>query len=96
MYCPASNRSKNMTKSNAAAALALVLAMGPAHADEGLAARAVSALGTAIASQGNAALLQIRAELREKLLDSLRPQLPAPAPSAPAEPPAAAPADDRR
>jgi hypothetical protein len=87
-----------MTKLSVPAALALTLAVGPAHADDGMAARAVSALGAAIASQGNAALLQIRAELRERLLESLRPQLPAPAPETPtpAAAPAATPADPRR
>ena len=68
-------------------ALVLALAMTPAHADDNLATRAMEALGIAIASQGNAALLQIQAELKEKLLESLRPELPSPA-TAPEQAPA--------
>lgn len=42
-------------------------------------ALAVSMVGQFIAQQGNAALLQIRNELRRDLEDALRPLMPAPA-----------------
>lgn len=74
-----------------AAALVLSFAAfaGPAAAEESLSSRAASAVGAVIASQGNAALVQIRQELKETLLEQLRPWLPQPA----GEKPVAAPAD---
>ena len=61
----------------AAAALALCTFTGTASANDTLQSRAMSALGTAIASQGNAALLQIRQELKESATEVMRPFLPA-------------------
>ena len=71
-----------MTKSfQIAAALALSLAAtSPANADEGLALRLAMSAGSAIAAQGNAALAEIRRELKDTLADHLiKPFLPAPA-----------------
>lgn len=58
-----------MTTTNRYAALAATLALTlsasalPARADSSLTDRAVTALGAAIAAQGNAALIQIRREM---------------------------------
>jgi len=73
-----------------AAALVLGFAAfaGPAAAEESLSARAVSAVGAVIASQGNAALVQIRQDLKDTLIDQLRPYLPQPADEAPVTAPA--------
>jgi len=69
-----------MTKSTlAAVALALCSFTGTASANDILQSRAISALGDAIASQGNAALIQIRQEIRQTALDAVKPFLPAPA-----------------
>jgi hypothetical protein len=76
----------------AAAALILASFAGPASATDRqeLVASTMHAVGRAIASQGNAALKQIREELRRDLADSLKPLLPSPdhvarpAPAAPA------------
>ena len=66
----------------AALALCLAGAAAPAAAaDAGFETRAVSALGIAIASQGNAALLEIKRELKDTLVDQLKPFLPAPSPT---------------
>jgi hypothetical protein len=59
-------------------ALACAASAAPAAADDSLPQLAVSAVGAAIAAQGNAALVQIRAELRERLLETLAPYLPEP------------------
>ena len=68
-------------------ALALLGAAGPAAAGEPAVTRAsVSvAVGHWIAAQGNAALREIRDDLRKHLVENLKPQLPAPtaAPSTP-------------
>lgn len=72
-----------------AAALVLSFAAfaGPAAAaEESLSTRAVSAVGAMIANQGNAALVQIRQELEDTLLEQLRPYLPRPADEKPAAP----------
>lgn len=66
-----------------ALALGLALSTGPAMAaDAESAARTASrVLGQLIAEQGNAALVQIREELRQEFREALRPLLPAPATS---------------
>lgn len=75
-----------------AAALVAFTSMVPASAaTETLPERAANALGAVIASQGNAALLEIRRELKETLLQQFKPLLPKPsetAPTAPAKTPA--------
>ena len=69
-----------MNKTFAAAAIvALAAFAGPASAQDNLPARAISAVGYAIAAQGDAALVQIRQELKDTLLEQLRPYLPQPA-----------------
>ena len=75
----------------AALALWCAGAAAPAAAEASLQDRAVSALGVAIASQGNAALIQIREDLKRDLLKTLAPLLPRPE----AQPAAAAPAPKR-
>jgi hypothetical protein len=75
-----------------ATALVACTAMVPASAaTESLPERAVNALGAVIANQGNLALLEIRRELKETLLQQFKPLLPKPsetAPTAPAKTPA--------
>lgn len=68
-----------------AAALTALSFCASVNAEESLPERAVEALGTVIASQGNAALLEIRRELKDTLLQQLKPFLPPPA-AAPARP----------
>ena len=71
-----------------AAALALCAFTGPATAAERpteLMAATMAAVGHAIASQGNAALIQIRKDLKQSALESIKPYLPAPAPAATAK-----------
>ena len=61
------------------AATALVLsapASTQAVAADSLPTRAVSALGVAIAVQGDAALLQIRREIRESAIEAVKPFMP--------------------
>lgn len=65
-------------------ALCLAGASLPAAAQENLPARAINALGLAIKSQGDAALVTIREELKDTLLDHIKPYLPKP--EAPADP----------
>lgn len=65
-------------------AAALAGASAPAAAAESLGDRAAVAVGHWIASQGNQALRDIREEFRQRLLETLKPALPAPAPAAPA------------
>jgi hypothetical protein len=80
-------------------ALALAAGLSPAHAQDSMPARAINALGLAIAAQGDAALEQIRRELKDTLLEGVRPYLPRPETSPQAPPAAAAtppvPADQR-
>ena len=79
----------NRTATFAAAALALCAFAGPASAAERpneLMTATMQAVGRAIASQGNAALIQIRKELKQSALESIKPYLPAPAPAATAKP----------
>jgi len=76
----------------AAAALALCTFTGTAAANDNLPTRAASALGAAIASQGNAALVQIRQELKESALEAIKPFLPEPKKAQDPEQPAEAPA----
>lgn len=59
-------------------ALALLGATGPAAAAESTGTRAVAAVGHWIAAQGNAALRDIREDMRKRLSETLKPQLPAP------------------
>lgn len=54
-------------------------ASNPAAAAESLGDRAAVAVGHWIAAQGNQALRDIREEFRERLLETLKPVLPAPA-----------------
>jgi hypothetical protein len=74
-----------MTKTlKAAALLALSFAAcAPAQAEESVAARAASAVGTMIAAQGNAALMEIRRDVKDTLGQKLKPLLPQPAPAKP-------------
>jgi hypothetical protein len=59
-------------------ALCLAGASFPAAAQENLPARAINALGMVIAAQGDAALITIRQELKEVLVDHIKPYLPEP------------------
>ena len=61
----------------AAAALALSTVSGSAGADT-LPTRAASALGMVIATQGNAALIQIRREMKDSALKTIESFLPKP------------------
>lgn len=68
-----------MTKSTfAAAALVLCSFAGNAAAADALPSRAAATLGQVIATQGNAALLQIRRDLKESALKTIEPFLPQP------------------
>ena len=74
----------NRNRTLAAAALALCAFTGPASAVERpteLMTATMVAVGHAIASQGNAALIQIRKELKQSALESIKPYLPAPTPA---------------
>jgi hypothetical protein len=66
-----------MNRMSAIAATALVLCAftGSASAADPQTKRAVTALGMAIAAQGDAALVQIRRELRESALAAMKPFL---------------------
>ena len=72
-----------MTKSTQIfAALALSLAAtAPAHADDGLALRIAMSAGSAIAAQGNAALAAIRQDIKDTVIEQLKPFLPAATPA---------------
>jgi parvulin-like peptidyl-prolyl isomerase len=75
-------RSKPVTKNIKTQIVAALLALGcagpAAAADQGLPGRAINALGIAIASQGDAALVQIREELKDTLREHIKPYLPRP------------------
>ena len=77
-----------MNKSMQIAATLIALSLGTAttavNAEEGLAIRAAYAVGAMIAAQGNAALVEIRREVKETLIQQLKPYLPNPAPAVPA------------
>lgn len=75
-------------------ALGLGAVAAPAAAQESLPARAVALLGEAIAAQGNAALVQLRDELKRDLLKHIQPYLPEHPQSAPKTP--SAPASEPR
>jgi hypothetical protein len=78
----------NRTATLAAAALALCAVTGSTSAGERpneLVHATMRVVGHAIASQGNAALIQIRQELKQSALESIRQYL-LPAPAAPAAP----------
>jgi len=62
----------------AALILASFASTASANDRQELLASTMHAVGRAIASQGNAALKQIREELRRDLAESLKPLLPAP------------------
>jgi hypothetical protein len=62
---------------SALALATLAFAATPAQADDGIAVRVATGVGRVIASQGNAALITIREEIKAKLVDSLSPFLPA-------------------
>lgn len=76
-----------------AATLVLGLSTSAASASDAMPARAFSALGVAIAAQGDAALEQIRRELTESAREAMKPFLPdapaTPEPQPPAEMPVA-------
>ena len=78
----------------AAAALVLSTFSGLASADS-LSNRAAGTLGSVIASQGNAALVQIKRELKESALQAMKPFLPALAPAPSPAPPARTPVAQR-
>lgn len=77
-------------KKSIAAAIVLGLATfsGSAAANDDLRTRLMVSAGAAIAAQGNAALAQIREELKDSLMDQIKPYLPKPAQETPAEHPA--------
>ena len=81
-------------KVTVAAALVLSAFSGLASADS-LPSRTAGALGAAIASQGNAALIQIKRELKESALQAMKPFLPAVTPATKPAPPAATPVAQR-
>jgi hypothetical protein len=62
----------------AVVALALCSITGSTSANDSLSSRAIGALGMAIASQGDAALNQIRRELEQSALAAMKPFLPKP------------------
>jgi hypothetical protein len=68
----------NRNCSLAAVAMVLCTLTGAATATDSLSSRAVSALGSVIASQGDAALVQIRREIAESAREVMKPFLPAP------------------
>jgi parvulin-like peptidyl-prolyl isomerase len=78
----------------AAAALVLSTFSGLASADS-LSTRAAGTLGAVIASQGNAALVQIKRELRESARQAMKPFLPDVAPAPEPAPPAQTPVAQR-
>jgi hypothetical protein len=82
----------------AAAALALCSVTGSAGAGDSMSlmsGRAVSALGVVIAHQGNAALNQIRRDLKESALKTIEPFLPKPSQDAADDEPAETPVATR-
>ena len=79
----------------AAAALALSTVSGSAGADT-LPTRAASALGMVIATQGNAALIQIRREMKDSALKTIESFLPKPAENVADEPAKAEPPSEAR
>ena len=66
------------TIATVAAALVLGTLSGSTAAAESIPARAVSALGIVIATQGDAALLKIRDEIADSARQVVKPFLPAP------------------
>lgn len=69
---------KNIRIQVGAALLALSFGAAPAAAQDSL-PHAAAAVGHAIAAQGNAALIEIRREIGERLLQQIKPILPKPA-----------------
>lgn len=88
------NKAFNTRIGAALVALSFSAFAGTAAADEGIATRTAVAVGHIIAAQGNAALVEIRRELKDALLEQVKPLLPKPAPEA--QPAAPAPALARR
>jgi hypothetical protein len=78
----------------ATAALVLSAFSGLASADS-LSTRAAGTLSSVIASQGNAALVQIKRELKQSALQAMKPFLPDFAPATPPAPPAKTPVAQR-
>ncbi|MDP9140964.1 MAG: hypothetical protein M3O62_09255 [Pseudomonadota bacterium] len=72
------NQLTRKTLSTAAILTALLGFQGAAHAQDSLTQRVVTGVGHVIAAQGNAALVQIRAELGETIEQALKPLLPTP------------------
>jgi hypothetical protein len=58
------------------AATVLLGISATAHAEESLSHRVATGVGQVIAAQGNAALIQIREELQERLIYTMSPLLP--------------------
>ena len=84
------NKAFNIRIGAALVALSCTAFAGTAGAEESIATRTAVAVGHAIAAQGNAALVEIRRELKDVLLEQIKPLLPQPATEAqPATPPTA-------
>ncbi len=66
------------TLSTAAILTALMGFQSAAHAQDSLSQRVVTGVGHVIATQGNAALVQIRTELGQTIEQALKPLLPTP------------------
>ena len=71
-------------------ALSFTAFAAPAAADD-ITTRTAVAVGQAIAAQGNAALVEIRDEIKHALLQQIKPLLPEPAPEITRIPPPAPP-----
>lgn len=63
-------------------ALSFTAFAAPAAADD-ITTRTAVAVGQAIAAQGNAALAEIRQEIKDALMEQIKPLLPEPAPESP-------------
>ncbi|TJY60797.1 hypothetical protein E4T66_09015 [Sinimarinibacterium sp. CAU 1509] len=68
---------RNILKT-ALAAVALLGVSVSAQADESLTQRVATGVGQVIAAQGNAALMQIREELQQRLIETVSPLMPNP------------------
>ncbi|HUR40095.1 MAG TPA: hypothetical protein VM240_02905 [Verrucomicrobiae bacterium] len=69
------NKSRN-TQIGAGLIALSFFAAGPASASDSLPTRAATALGVAIAAQGDIALAQIRKELKDTVVERIQPFLP--------------------
>lgn len=72
------NMLKRNTLKAALAATALLGISATAQADDSLTHRVATGVGQVIAAQGNAALIQIREELQQRLIETVSPLLPSP------------------